>query len=82
MSAYENDASAAARRSAERRSYLLITVIGSLLVAAALWLFDSEGRIWQMATGFRQVEEPAAPSPGPYEGSRDRDFGHRAVEPK
>ena len=82
MSACENGANAAARRSTERRSYLLIAVICSLAVAAALWLFDGEGRLWQMATGFRQVEEPAAPSPGPYEGSRDRDFGHRAVEPK
>jgi len=82
MSAYENGATAAAPRSTERRWYLLIAVIGSLAVAAALWLFDTEGRIWQLATGFRQVEEPAAPSSGPSEGSRDRDFGHRAVEPK
>ena len=84
MSVYGNDAEAGATapRSAQRRYYLLIAVIGSLLVAAALWLFDSEGRIWQMATGFRQIEEPTAPTPGPSEGSRDRAFEHRAIEPR
>jgi hypothetical protein len=71
-----------ARRWAQRRSYLVIAVVGTLLVAAALWLFDSEDRLWQMATGFRQSEEPAVSTPGAAGGSRDRAFEHRAVEPK